>query len=61
MITATNRALAVVRRMPLDEREEIRDMFDRSIPSTDSVWLECWGVPATEIDVALRLLQERGY
>ena len=47
--------------MPLDEREEIRDMFDRFIPSTDSVWLECWGVPATEIDVALRLLQERGY
>ena len=61
MNTPTNRALAVVRRMAADEREEIRDMFDRFIPSTDSVWLGCWGVPATEIDVALRLVAARGY
>ena len=58
----TDRALAVVRRMPPEERRMIRDIFEW-ILSTDSVWLEprCWTVPAIELDVALRLVAARGY
>ena len=63
MIMATNRALALVRSMPLEERRMILDFFDQHAPSTDPIWTKhaCWEVPATELDVALRLVAERGY
>lgn len=62
MNTPTDRALAVVRRMSIKEREMIRHVFAEYIPSTDSVWLDNpWTVSPTELDVALTLVAERGY
>ena len=49
--------------MPVEERAQILAFFDEHAPSTDAVWAghDCWGIPATELDIALRLVLSRGY
>ena len=61
MITLTNRALKVVRKMTSEEREQTLNIFDEYIGPADDHWVQhpCWPIPAPEVYVALRA--ERGY
>ncbi len=61
MITLTNRAMRVVRKMSAEDRELLLAFFDEHVGPTDDHWVQhpCWAVPAPEVYVAL--MAERGY
>ena len=57
----TERAVRVVLKMTLAEREAILRIFNEYIGPTDLIWRERppWPIPATELYVAL--MAERGF
>ena len=57
----TERAVRVVLKMTLAEREEILHIFNEYIGPGDPHWVSnpCWPIPATELYMAL--MAQRGY
>ncbi len=57
----TERAVRVVLKMSLQEREAILNIFNEYIGPSDPLWVSnpCWPIPATELYMAL--MADRGY